>query len=286
MQCPTNEDPNFDVIPNSTYVCMFCENKGEHYRMFCPNNPAKDSVYKRRLAKGLVADTKPPIPDRTSFALRTSPSSRIRNANLVPLGTNSHKRRLRSNSSSPVNYKVRVPARLLREEDEDYIAFERSSSPSPEVKDVRRFHKRIRIDANYAVQNTHNRQEAQRNGVIAPIFDNSKCQILTQLINEPNKIEVNRRPARLTALDMWEVNDIRKLREERYGDEQTIVSFQEDIDRYVQVKEAYEQGGQVWEDALEGLIKDAYENLSVSNEVTILASPEDFMYDHSSLSTP
>ena len=54
--CPTNEDPAYDLPPGIDYICKFCGEAGVHYYMFCPRHPGQHSIYKQRLAKQAHAD--------------------------------------------------------------------------------------------------------------------------------------------------------------------------------------------------------------------------------------
>ena len=51
--CPTNEDPEYDISAGFDYVCKFCKERGTHYFMFCPRNPDPNSIYRRRQEKAL-----------------------------------------------------------------------------------------------------------------------------------------------------------------------------------------------------------------------------------------
>jgi hypothetical protein len=51
--CPTNEDPEYDISACSDYVCKFCKERGTHYFMFCPRNPDPNSIYRRRQERAL-----------------------------------------------------------------------------------------------------------------------------------------------------------------------------------------------------------------------------------------
>ncbi len=46
--CPTNEDPKYDITAGFDYVCKFCKERGTHYFLFCPSNTDPNSIYKRR----------------------------------------------------------------------------------------------------------------------------------------------------------------------------------------------------------------------------------------------
>jgi hypothetical protein len=46
--CPTNEDPEYDISAGFDYVCKFCKERGTHYFLFCPRNPDPNSIYRRR----------------------------------------------------------------------------------------------------------------------------------------------------------------------------------------------------------------------------------------------
>jgi hypothetical protein len=49
--CPTNEDPAYDIAAGYDYICKFCGERGTHYFMFCPLNPDPNSIYRRRRDK-------------------------------------------------------------------------------------------------------------------------------------------------------------------------------------------------------------------------------------------
>jgi hypothetical protein len=46
--CPTNDDPEYDISAGFDYVCKFCKERGTHYFLFCPKNPDPNSIYRRR----------------------------------------------------------------------------------------------------------------------------------------------------------------------------------------------------------------------------------------------
>lgn len=86
--CPTNEDPFYDMPAGFDYVCKYCGEQGTHYYIFCPRNPDPNSIYRRRQAKGLLPSgssltcqgmkrplapfSKPPTPP-TAFRATTTP---------------------------------------------------------------------------------------------------------------------------------------------------------------------------------------------------------------------
>jgi hypothetical protein len=51
--CPTNEDPEYDIPAGFDYVCRFCKERGTHYFLFCPRNPDPNSIYRRRQDRAL-----------------------------------------------------------------------------------------------------------------------------------------------------------------------------------------------------------------------------------------
>ena len=51
--CPTNEDPAYDIPAGFDYVCKFCKERGTHYFVFCPRNPDPNSIYRRRQDRAL-----------------------------------------------------------------------------------------------------------------------------------------------------------------------------------------------------------------------------------------
>lgn len=68
-ECPTNDDPDYDIPPSRDYRCKFCKKPGVHYFLFCPQNPNPNSIYRRRQAK--MRSNGPSSPDR---GLKRSPS--------------------------------------------------------------------------------------------------------------------------------------------------------------------------------------------------------------------
>jgi hypothetical protein len=46
--CPTNDDSSFDTAPGHFYKCKHCQRQGDHYSMFCPENPEASSIMDRR----------------------------------------------------------------------------------------------------------------------------------------------------------------------------------------------------------------------------------------------
>jgi hypothetical protein len=53
--CPTNEDPAYDISAGFDYVCKFCKERGTHYFLFCPQNPDPNSIYRRRQDRAFQA---------------------------------------------------------------------------------------------------------------------------------------------------------------------------------------------------------------------------------------
>ncbi|KAM7200026.1 hypothetical protein V8F20_005447 [Naviculisporaceae sp. PSN 640] len=50
--CPTNIDPDYDIVPADTYVCGYCGKRG-HYATVCHKNPLENSIYQRRVRAGI-----------------------------------------------------------------------------------------------------------------------------------------------------------------------------------------------------------------------------------------
>ncbi|KAI9742761.1 MAG: hypothetical protein M1818_003490 [Claussenomyces sp. TS43310] len=247
MKCPTNEDPHFDVRPAMGYICMFCEKNGDHYRMFCPKNPAPDSIYRRRLAKGLRATA-----DFTRLV-----SDDVDDAKFTLIGDGGSQKRSHSDCEASIDFENQ--ATLLDQEKLNETSIRRS--PSLEEIDDGRDRKILRQTR---------KSKKHINNPSTP-SDRRQPDLLGRLFCNAVNISVIKRPDRPTALDFWDINDIRKLRQERQGDDQSLVPFQEDLDRYLQAKAVKEQGHEAWEAALEDLIGEACEQIHASKSEEVEA---------------
>lgn len=47
--CPTNLDPDYDLLPYPDYVCKICGAKSQHYVTLCPQNTDPDSINQQRI---------------------------------------------------------------------------------------------------------------------------------------------------------------------------------------------------------------------------------------------